>query len=163
MGNKKTIKNKEFDKKIGEKIKTLIKGHGRKLESVSMEIFPPKPNKKPTPLTPYMQGTRGFSVYKVFQIASLLNLTNDEIVYLFRDNIETQLPSTPKRPELITNPNTSKIEDEIECHCRIIKEHRWLIEKDGKARTWFKGLFEVSRDIEKRGKTIKKINTDIAN
>jgi len=80
---KKSIKDeryKKFDKEFGKRLGYLIKQRGIPLNKITEEI-----GVSDAMIYDYKNGTKSLSAYRINQIINILNLSNDEIIYLLQN------------------------------------------------------------------------------
>ena len=156
----KTKEENEFNKKFGGELNVLIK-KDKKIHK--QDLYKNIGLSNPGTLSQYLNGNKGLSVYRFSRIATTINLSDIEILSLFKTEtaISTQKPNQkPNEPLLfkicsIDSPPFTLHDKSVELTCRVIDDAYRL-----------KNNYEIIREryedvlymVNKLKKEIKKIN-----
>jgi transcriptional regulator with XRE-family HTH domain len=149
-GNPKTAEEKDFDIVIGKKIKQIAK---------LRRILQPEASKNigvdEKTVSFYYNGKTSLSAYRLFQFINLLNLSDSEIVSLFKDSdVNTGQRKEIKQPELVKMPEPET--DTTQKYCGIIKKAYDMQDSNPEIKGKIDMLFNMICNIESDIKKIKK-------
>ena len=146
-GNPKTPDEKNFDIIIGEKIKQIAKIRKISQSKVSENIDIDKKN-----ISFYYSGRTSLSTYRLSQFIKLLNLSDAEILSLFKDSDTTcEHKKELKQPELIKVPDIEPTQK----YCGIIKKAYDMQDNNPEIKGKVDMLFGMIDNIESDIKKIK--------
>ena len=149
-GRKKDEREKNFNKVFGQRLKEIIK----KDRKLTLKEISGKADVSPTVISSYYNGEIGLTAYRLSLIINSLNLSDPEIIGLFRFT-DVNRVSEPAKPRLVEKPLPFPDAESKES-CEILTEAVKYKDSEPLINKTYEHILLLLKDLKKDITAVKK-------